>query len=176
VSDAGTLDLVLLAVRLVAGITLALHGYQKVFLGGRIAGTAGWFESLGMRPGRVHAVLAATTEIVSGLGFAAGLLTPADAAGCVGLMVVAAWTHKSQFFVFKDGWEYNAVLAALFVLVATTGPGRWSIDRALGLDVHLDGAVGLAVSALGAVAAVVLLLVFWRPAPAEAPADTPASS
>ena len=162
-TDPGTLDAVLLVVRLAAGLTLALHGYQKVFMGGRIPGTAGWFESLGMRPGRLHATLAASTEVVSGLGFAFGLLTPLTAAGCVGIMAVAAWTHRDAFFVFKDGWEYNMVLAALFVLVATIGPGRWSLDRAVGIDGDLDGLVGLGISAVGLVAAAVLLAVFWRP-------------
>lgn len=164
-SDPGTLDAVLLVVRVAAGLTLALHGYQKFFMGGRIPGTAGWFESMGMRPGRVHATLAASTEIASGLGFALGLLTPLTAAGCVGIMAVAAWTHRDAFFVFKDGWEYNLVLAALFVLVATIGAGRWSLDRALGIDGDLDGLVGLGISAIGLVAAAALLAVFWRPSP-----------
>ena len=92
--DVDTLNLVLLVVRVAAGVTLALHGYQKFFMGGRIPGTARWFESLGMRPGKMHAYLAACTEISCGLGFAAGFLTPLTAAGFVGLMIVAAWTHK----------------------------------------------------------------------------------
>jgi putative oxidoreductase len=166
-TDQGTLDAVLLAVRIVAGITLALHGYQKVFLGGRIPGTARWFESLGMHPGRVHAVLAASTEIVSGLGFAVGLLTPLTAAGCIGIMTVASWTHRNAFFVFKDGWEYNMILGVLYALVATIGPGRWSLDNALGIADDLSGTVGLVVSAVGVVAAAGLLAVFWRPEPAE---------
>jgi putative oxidoreductase len=167
--DQGTLDAVLVAVRVAAGLTLALHGYQKVMLGGRLPGTARWFESLGMRPGRLHAALAASTELASGLGFALGVLTPLTAAGCVGIMAVAAWTHRSAFFVFKDGWEYNLVLASLFALVATSGPGRWSIDNALGIDGDLDGLVGLGISAAGLVAAAALLLVFWRPTAEPAP-------
>lgn len=165
--DADLLHVVLLAVRVAAGLTLAAHGYQKVFLGGRIPGTARWFESLGMHPGRLHAWLAATTEITSGLGFAAGLLTPLCAAGCVGVMFVAYWTHRGQFFVFKDGWEYNLVLGVLFVLVAVTGPGRWSVDHALGIADDLDAGTGLLLSAIGLVAAIALLAACWRPAPAE---------
>ncbi len=168
--DIDTLNLVLLVVRVVAGVTLAMHGYQKFFMGGRIPGTARWFESLGMKPGKLHALLAACTEIVSGLGFAAGLLTPLTAAGCVGIMFVAAWTHKGAFFVFKDGWEYNAVLALLFVLVAVIGPGEWSLDHAFDLTDDLDGTTGLLVSLVGLVASIGLLAVFWRPAPAEEPA------
>jgi putative oxidoreductase len=162
-SDAETLDLVLLVVRVVAGVTLALHGYQKFFMGGRIAGTAGWFESLGMKPGRLHALLAATTEITCGIGFALGLLTPLAAAGFVGTMTVAGWTHKGKFFVFKDGWEYNAVLAVLAVLVATTGPGRWSLDHALDITDDLSGTTGLLLALSGLAASIVLMVVFWRP-------------
>ncbi|MGH9136977.1 MAG: DoxX family protein [Acidimicrobiales bacterium] len=160
-------NLALLLLRVVAGVTLALHGYQKFFLGGRLPGTARWFESLGMKPGRVHALLAACTEITAGLGFAAGLFTPLTAAGFVGLMVVAGWTHKQAFFVFKDGWEYNLVLAALAVSVATLGPGEWSFDNALGIDDNLDGYTGLAIAVgAGLVSSIGLLAVFWRPAPA----------
>jgi putative oxidoreductase len=167
--DADIIDLVLLVTRVSAGVTLALHGYQKFFLGGRIPGTAGWFESLGMRPGKLHAYLAACTEISCGIGFALGLLTPLTAAGCVGIMVVAAWTHKGRFFVFKDGWEYNLILGLLAVLIATMGPGRWSLDHALDLTDDLSGGTGLVLSLLGVVAAVVLLAVFWKPVPQVEP-------
>jgi putative oxidoreductase len=161
--DIDTLNLVLLVVRVAAGITLSLHGYQKFFMGGRINGTAGWFESLGMKPGKLHAYLAACTEISCGLALAAGLLTPFAAAGCVGIMTVAAWTHKDKFFIFKDGWEYNAILAGLAILIATIGPGEWSLDDALDLTDDLSGTTGLLISLVGFVAAVVLLLVFWKP-------------
>jgi putative oxidoreductase len=167
--DADIINLVLLVTRVAAGVTLALHGYQKFFLGGRIPGTAGWFESLGMRPGRLHAYLAACTEISCGIGFALGLLTPLTAAGCVGIMVVAAWTHKGRFFVFKDGWEYNLILGLLAVLIATIGPGRWSLDYALDLTDDLSGGTGLVLSLLGIVAAVVLLAVFLKPVPQVEP-------
>jgi putative oxidoreductase len=167
-NDLDTVNLVLLVVRVVAGVTLALHGYQKFFMGGRIAGTAGWFESLGMKPGRLHAYLAACTELSCGLGFAAGLLTPLTAAGFVGTMTVAAWTHKGKFFVFKDGWEYNAILALLAVLIATTGAGRWSLDNALGWLDDLSGTTGLLLSLLGLVASIALMAVYWRPPVKEA--------
>ena len=165
--DVDTLNLVLLVVRVAAGVTLALHGYQKFFMGGRIPGTSRWFESLGMKPGKLHAYLAACTEITSGLGFAAGLLTPLTAAGCIGIMVVAAWTHKDHFFIFKDGWEYNLVLGLLYLLVAVTGPGEWSLDHALDLIDDLSGQTGLFISLVGLVASIALMLVFWRP-PAKA--------
>jgi putative oxidoreductase len=161
----------LLMLRVVVGLTASAHGYQKYFLGGRIPGTAGWFESLGMKPGKFHAYMAATTEIVSGLMFAAGLLTPLAAAGIVGIMVVAGFIHRHNgFFVFKEGIEYNLVLAVVVVTVATIGPGRYSLDHAIGLKPHqINGWRGFGISAgLGVLAAIGLLAIFYRP-PAKQP-------
>src|SRR6201996_7708687 len=123
-------DVGLLILRLVLGVTLAAHGYNKFFGGARIPGTARWFESIGMKPGKFHATVAATTEMAAGLGLAAGLLTPIPAAGFVALMLVAAWTvHRHNgFFIVKEGWEYNLILAAPAVAIAAFGPGNYSLD------------------------------------------------
>src|SRR6201987_6497407 len=126
-------DLGLLILRLVLGLTLAAHGFNKFFGGGRIPGTARWFESIGMKHGTFQAVVAASTEISAGLGLAAGLLTPIPAAGFVAIMFVASWTvHRPNgFFIVKEGWEYNLVLALSAVAVATVGAGRFSLDYAI---------------------------------------------
>jgi putative oxidoreductase len=163
-------NLALLLLRVVVGVTLAAHGYNKFFGGGRIAGTARWFDSIGMRPGRVHAVVAALGEIAAGLALAAGLLTTPAAAGFVGLMAVAFWVaHRGKgFFVFSDGWEYTAVLAAAAVVIAMLGPGDWSVDQVVGIAGDMDGWVGLAISLGGGLAAAALLLaVFYRPSPSD---------
>ncbi len=111
--DGYAYDTGLLILRVCLGLTMAAHGYNKFFGGGRIPGTAKWFESIGMKPGMLHARIAATTEMSAGLGLAVGLLTPIPAAGFVALMLVAAWTvHRPNgFFIVKEGWEYNLVLA-----------------------------------------------------------------
>src|SRR6478672_10109393 len=124
------IDTGLLILRLVLGLTMAAHGYNKFFGKGGLAGTAGWFDSMGMKPGMFHARVAAGTEISAGLGLAAGLLTPIPAAGFVALMFVAVWTvHRANgFFIVKEGWEYNLVLATGAVVVATLGAGQYSLD------------------------------------------------
>jgi len=56
------MNFALLLLRLVAGLVMAAHGAQKLFgwFGGYgIAGTAGFFEQLGFRPGRAFATAAA---------------------------------------------------------------------------------------------------------------------
>ena len=86
-----------------------------------------------MKPGLFHARVAATTEIAAGLGLAVGLLTPVPAAGFVALMLVAAWTvhRKNGFFIVKEGWEYNLILAVTAVAIAGTGAGKYSLDYVL---------------------------------------------
>ena len=88
-------------------------------------------------------------------------------------MIVAAWTHRQNgFFIVKDGWEYNMVLAVVAVGVAVIGPGRYSLDWKLGLDFAFRPGIDLALSAgLGIVAGVGLLAACYRP-PAPAASDT----
>src|SRR5271157_2111416 len=159
-------DVGLLILRLVLGLTLAAHGFNKFFGGGRIPGTARWFESIGMKYGTFQAVVAATTEVSAGLGLAAGLLTPIPAAGFVSLMLVAAWTvHRHNgFFIVKEGWEYNLVLAVSAVAVATLGAGRLSLDWLIFGKNWMDGWNGLLISVvLGLAGAIGQLLIFYRP-------------
>ena len=164
------LDFGLLILRLVLGLTMAAHGYNKFFGGGRIKGTAGWFESIGMKPGTFHARVAASTELSAGLGLAAGLLTPITAAGFVALMLVAAWTvHRHNgFFIVKEGWEYNLVLATAAVVVAALGAGRLSLDYALfrstGIYHLLHGWPGFWIAVvLGLAGGIGQLAIFYRP-------------
>lgn len=49
------LNLGLLVLRFVVGPVFAFHGFAKIFRGGRLKGTGGWFDAIGMRPGHLHA-------------------------------------------------------------------------------------------------------------------------
>src|SRR4051794_41801389 len=77
-------DVGVLILRVVLGLTMAAHGYNKFFGKGGLGGTAGWFDSMGMKPGMFHARVAATTEMSAGIGLAGGVLTPIPAAGVFG--------------------------------------------------------------------------------------------
>lgn len=172
--DTATFDAALSILRVTLGLTLAAHGYQKFFAGGRIPGTAGWFDSMGMKPGKVHALMAASTEIGAGILLALGLMTPFAAAAFVALMVVAGYTvhRENGFFIVRDGYEYNMILAVVAVCISMLGPGAYSLDRVLDIDDALDGWVGLTISAgLGLVSSIGLLAVFFRP-PAADPGDS----
>ena len=168
--------LALLVLRVGFGVGLAYHGYNKVFGGGGLAGTARWFSSIGMKWPAVQARLAAGTEIGAGLLFAAGLLTPFAAAGIIGVMTVAGWVaHRANgFLIIHEGWEYVAAIGLVAWAVAAIGPGRYSLDHAL--DIDITGWAGLLIALLlGVGGAIAQLVACYRPqAPAPAaPAGTP---
>jgi putative oxidoreductase len=85
-------------------------------------------------------------------------------------MLVAAWTvHRANgFFIVKEGWEYNLILAVTAVAIAGLGAGRFSLDHALfsGTDFYdlLHGWWGLLIAAgLGLAGGIGQLVLFYRP-------------
>ena len=156
----------LLVLRLVLGLFLAYHGYNKVFGKGGLSGTASWFGSMGMKWPKWQARAAAATEIGAGVMLAFCLLTPLAAAGVIGVMVVAIYTShlKVGFFVFlpNQGWEYCATIALGALAVGTMGPGEWSLDNATNFSLSGWGALILSV-VLGVGGAAVHLATSYRP-------------
>lgn len=157
----------LLILRVMLGVIMLAHGINHIIGGGKIEGTAGWFASLGMKPGIFHAWLASITEVAAGILLLVGLLTPVAAAGVVGVMVVALITNhlKNGFFIFRpgEGYEYVVSLIAFSFVCALLGPGEWSLDNAfdlMGLHGWSGGVIALVAGVGGALA---LLAVFWRP-------------
>jgi putative oxidoreductase len=123
----------LLIIRIVLGVTFVGHGAQKLFgwFGGHgIKGTGGFFESIGVKPGKVMAILAGLSELVGGALFAVGLLTPLSALLITGTMVVAiATVHgKNGYWVTGNGFEYNLLIIAVVIGVALVGAGQYSFD------------------------------------------------
>jgi putative oxidoreductase len=134
----------LLLLRLVVGLTMAAHGAQKLFGwfgGGGIEGSAGFFASLGYRSPAVFVVLAGIAEVGGGLGLASGLLTPVAAAAVVVVLLnaIEAVKVRNGFWNGSGGFELELLLIAAAVSLAATGPGRYSLDRAVGWDDDLSG-------------------------------------
>lgn len=157
-------DLALLVVRCVVGLTLVAHGVNHWLGGGKIAGTARWFEGLGLRHGRLQAWASVVTEIGAGVLLVLGLLTPLAAAATISAMSIAALLahRRNGFFVFKDGWEYVMVLAVTALSLGLLGPGSVSVDHLAGTTV--DGWTGGAIALLVGVASTALLLLLtYRP-------------
>jgi putative oxidoreductase len=162
-------DIASVFLRAALGSTMLAHGWRHAFGGGRLPGTAGWFESIGIRPGRVHALLATVTEIGSGVLLLFGLLTPLAAAGVVGTMLVALVANhlRNGYFIFRpgEGFEYVLFITLSGFAIGALGGGRVSLDHALSLHLGgwLAGGKGLAVTAIGALGAGLLLATCWRP-------------
>ncbi len=170
VAGADEVSLGILVLRVAAGLTMAAHGHAKFFKGGRIAGTGRWFDSMGMRPGRVHALLAASTEVGAGLLLALGLFTPLACLAFVALMVVAGYTvhFNNGFFSVNNGYELNFLFSVVAIGIATVGAGKYSLDYQFGLIENFDGVVGLLIAAVGGVgAAIGQLALFYRPPAAD---------
>jgi putative oxidoreductase len=163
-----SVDLALLVLRVATGAVFLAHGINHVFGGGKIAGTGRWFESLGMKPGWLHAWTASLTEIGAGALLVLGFLTPVAAAGVIGVMLVAWVTNhmKNGFFIFRpgEGYEYVMTLTLVAVAIGTIGPGQWSIDGHISALQDLWGwpGFGIAVGA-GGLGAAGLLGAYWRP-------------
>ncbi|TRW44527.1 DoxX family protein [Georgenia yuyongxinii] len=132
----GLTDAGLLALRSGVGGVLIAHGCQKLFgwFGGHgLKGTGGYFESIGFAPGIANAVAAGVGEAGGGVCLVLGLGTPLAGAAASGTMIAATAVHyPSGFFAQKGGYEYAALLGLSSAALALTGPGEWSLDRALG--------------------------------------------
>jgi putative oxidoreductase len=168
--------------RLLARTTIGLlfvgHGTQKLFGwfgGGGLDGTGGFFEQLGLRPGRRHALAAGAAEAGGGLLFALGAGTPLGAAAVSGSMITAIKTVHWEKGIWSSngGYEYNLVLLAAVFGLTENGPGQWSIDGALGRS-RWGTRWALAALAAGAAGSAAVLAAAGREAEKEveqSPAD-----
>jgi putative oxidoreductase len=134
----------MILLRLVVGLALAAHGSQKLFGffgGGGLAGTRKFFAGLGFRTPLAMAFVAGLSELGGGLLFAFGLLTPFAALALTVVMLNAIGTvhWKKGFFNSAGGYEYNLLILATAVAVTVTGPGRFSLDHALGWAGKISG-------------------------------------
>lgn len=130
------LDFGLLIIRLVIGLLFVGHGAQKLFgwFGGYgIKGTGGWFESIGMKPGAAMALFAGLAELIGGILFVLGLLTPLAGIIIAGTMVMAiAKVHgPNGLWATSNGYEYNLTLLAVSIGMALIGPGQYALDAFL---------------------------------------------
>lgn len=158
------MDLGMVLLRLVVGGLMVGHGTQKLFgwFGGHgVRGTAGWLESMGFRPSAPLAVATGTAEAVGGALLLTGFLTPLGAAAVAGVLFTAIVSvHWSNGMWNQNGGAEHPLMLATAALVTTfVGPGRYSIDAAIGLDLA-GSAWALGALALAAVTAGATLL--WR--------------
>lgn len=155
----------ILILRLAIALVAVAHGTQKLFgwfSGGGLEATGRSLEEIGLRPGRLHAILAGSAEMVGGVLLATGLLTPLGVAAIVGVMAGAVGlVHlRNGFFAHSGGYEYPLLLGLAALAVGFGGPGAWSLDHVIGWS--LSGLTwGLGALALGLVGADAVVLTRW---------------
>ncbi len=120
-------DIAALVLRIAVGGTIMAHGWNHAFGGGKLPGTARWFESIGIRPGRVHALMA--NHLRNGF----------------------------FIFRPGEGYEYVLMISLVCVALGALGGGRASLDHAIGLHVPGWAGLLIAAGAGAAGAALVLL-------------------
>lgn len=162
-----TLDVALLAIRLVLGITFLFHGSQKLFgwFGGHgRAGLTGMMQQQGVALAPMMSWLATLSEFGGGLLVLVGLFTPFAAALIISTMGVAIMTvhFKNGFSNSNGGYEFNLTLIALALVLVLLGAGAASLDDALDInrvieDRPLWSTIGVVLVSLGGVASFELL-------------------
>lgn len=130
----------LLVIRAVAGLIVAAHGAQKVFGWWGGPGMKNWtagMTRMRMRPPVGWAWMSALAELVGGLMFALGLLSPIGALAIIASMLVAvSLVHWPKgFWNGKGGFEFNLSLIGAAAGLAITGPGAYSLDSLFGFRV-----------------------------------------
>lgn len=136
--ESGMASLAVLVLRLALGSFMAGHGSQKLFgwFGGPgLQNTSGWMESIGLRPGRPWALMAGLSELGGGVFMILGLLNPLGPLGAIGSMVMATVkVHGDKpIWVTEGGAELPVTNIAAATALVLNGPGKYSLDRALGI-------------------------------------------
>ncbi len=155
-------DLGILVLRIVVGLLFAGHGAQKAFGWWSGPGFEGWtgaMERMNLRPTTLWATVSMLAELVGGLLFAVGLLTPLAAAVIVAQVIaIIGYVHLPKgLWNTRGGFEYPLVLGAVAVAVLATGPGSVSLDAALKLS--WSDTVRLVLLVLGIVAGLIAVAV-----------------
>lgn len=164
-------DIALLVERLAFGGLMAGHGAQKLFGafgGGGLSGTEGFMKAMNMKPAKPWAILAGLSEFAGGSLTALGALNPIGPISTIGAMSMAtAKAHWNKpIWNTKGGAELPVLNMAAVLSMALSGPGKYSIDNALGIKLPRRL---LLVPGIAAVAASVAYAVISssQPQPAE---------
>lgn len=123
-----------LLIRLCAGLSLAAHGFPKLF--GATAANAAFFEQAGFHPALFWTILTGCTEFFGGLFLALGLLTRLAAGPVLVFLLVAVSFHfQNGFYWNKLGFEYPLFWSIVVFHFLVRGGGKCSLDAWIGREV-----------------------------------------
>ena len=131
-TDTKNADYAALLLRVSLGIMFIAHGFVLKYLTFTLAGTAQFFESIGL-PGFL-AYLTFAAETLGGIALVLGFRTRLVALALLPILVGASWVHLGNGWVFSaanGGWEYPLFLIAVSLASALLGNGAYAIDDVL---------------------------------------------
>lgn len=123
-TDTRNADYAALLLRLSLGFLFLAHGLLLKVLTFGIAGTVGYFQSIGF-PG-YFAYLVMLGEIGGGLALILGVYTRTIALLLLPIMIGATLQHTGNGWVFSGkggGWEFPALWTVLLIVQALLGDG-----------------------------------------------------
>ncbi len=118
-----------LALRIVVGLSFALHGLQK--LQGGMDGVTAFFVSLGIPAAAFFAVVVTWVELLGGIALIVGLYTHWAAkllAIDMGVAIITAHLGKG-YFTAGGGPELALILLGATLSLMITGAGKYSLDK-----------------------------------------------
>lgn len=123
--------------RITSGVAFLAHGLLKINVF-TIAGTVGFFESLGLPASLAYLTIIA--EVGGGLALILGVAVRPLSIALIPILLGAAWVHAGNGWLFAaegGGWEYPVFWAAVQAAIALLGAGSFAlriaaVDKLLG--------------------------------------------
>ena len=116
--------------RISLGVMFIAHSVVlKLFTYG-LAGTAGYFESIGLPAFLAYVVFG--MEAVGGVLLVLGVRTREVSAALIPILIGALWAHSGNGWVFSNeggGWEYPLYLIVLSAAQVLLGEGAWALGK-----------------------------------------------
>jgi putative oxidoreductase len=116
--------------RISLGVMFIAHSVLLKYFTYTLAGTAQFFESVGL-PGLLAYVVFGM-EAVGGILLVLGVCTREVSAALVPVLVGALWVHSGNGWVFSSvngGWEYPLYLIVLSAAQVLLGEGAFALSR-----------------------------------------------
>jgi putative oxidoreductase len=125
-----TTDYGIALLRVSLGVMFIAHSVLLKYFTFTLAGTAGFFESIGL-PGFLAYVVFGM-EAVGGVLLVLGVRTREVSAALIPILIGALWVHSGNGWVFSSangGWEYPLYLIVLAGAQILLGEGAFALSR-----------------------------------------------
>lgn len=123
-------DLGLTVTRIALGVVLFAHGFLLKIGTFTVAGTVGYFESIGLPAAIAYLVI--DGEVIGGIALILGIFTKLPAWLSLPILLGATWMHLGNGWLFSaegGGWEFPLLLVTLAISVGLHGTGRFAVEN-----------------------------------------------